>query len=89
MVHCAPENHHQWSDEMTQYGLQVCEYLKQCQMNRLVNDGGGGAFYAANNVQIMWKNFISISRELKLLFPGTGMKLFPGNREFPGSGIKP
>ena len=53
MVHCAPENHHQWSDEMTQYGLQVCEYLKQCQMNRLVNDGGGGAFYAANNVQIM------------------------------------
>ena len=36
------ENHHQWSDEMTQYGLQVCEYLKQCQMNRLVNDGVGG-----------------------------------------------
>ena len=36
-----------------QYGLQVCEYLKQCQMNRLVNDGGGGGGYAANNVQIM------------------------------------
>ena len=57
MVHCTPENHHQWSVvdpychlviriilEMTQYGLQVCEYLKQCQMNRLVNDGGGGDF---------------------------------------------
>ena len=29
------------------------EKRNMCQMNRLVNDGGGGAFYAANNVQIM------------------------------------